>query len=398
MDATSLLEEAQIHSSDPAWLNANADELHTLMAEIIRREDDVQRVIEPLLKLLPYMLERDDLKRWGRLLEAAYERTRFAESNGFDGEATRDLSGMFIFQKRPKVPQLPTKTTRRKRIILHPTQMFEIYLILLTARHLDRRNPLDDATVIEAMKLARVVSDPWCNAKLHQVLGYLYSLQHEFQRAIDYSLLSLDYWQRKNERVEQALCAITIGESYRMLARPDSDESVISSGVEILAAVEWIERAATLFGRTSYRWQYAVAALSAASAAMQQGDYDAAVQWADQALIEYADLGSPEHLANAQYTRGLAHAYADNLDAAWGDMTAALDAWGQLGREDRLIEVEYRMSMVEGKRGDEAGAVARLEGLLARLGALEPGTWREWMEREIAGFIDTINRGYLRRS
>ena len=72
---TSLVPDIKKHINDPSWLDENVQGYYDILRDHLRDQDNLDEVIEAILYLLPELPGRDDLRRWGRLLEQIYNRS-----------------------------------------------------------------------------------------------------------------------------------------------------------------------------------------------------------------------------------------------------------------------------------------------------------------------------------
>jgi hypothetical protein len=198
---TQLLDQLADNIENKAWLEANNQELYDICRALLRHNDQIERVIHVLLQIIPQTLYFEDVKRWGKLLERAYLYTLFAQSNGIDGLYNTD--SIYIFQKRAKIPQLPTKTKRNKRIIIHPTEMLEIYWVLfLGYTDLQKVSPNQLRRILN---FSNKVGDVYLNNKTHSTFAFIHLQRGEWEKAITHAEISMLYWRTKRLMLEDGL-------------------------------------------------------------------------------------------------------------------------------------------------------------------------------------------------
>ncbi|RMG72605.1 MAG: hypothetical protein D6711_12565 [Chloroflexi bacterium] len=237
-DYTQLIEQIPHRRTDPAWLEENRQQAFDA-AKTLLLDNQWEPAADILIYLLPVLVKHPTFKQWGRLTEAVFKITPFYASNGFDGETTEPYVGKFIFQKSEAPKQLPTKTVRRKRLLTHHTQVLEMYLMLLAAKYFKHPHDLDERLVQDILEFARAINAPQINAKLYQILAYIYAYAGEGHHAIRLGELAYHYYQAKKDDLEiaQSACAVSLG--YTKLNQPQTAQS-------------WAAVAAAAFKQTQY--------------------------------------------------------------------------------------------------------------------------------------------------
>lgn len=204
---TQLLDQLSRNIDNRAWLEENNQELYDICRVLLRHNDQVERVIQALLVIIPQTLYFEDVKRWGKLLEKTYLYTVFAQANGIDGLYNTDE--IYIFQKRAKIPQLPTKTRRNKRIIVHPTEMLEIYWVLFLGYANFKDVPAEQFRRI--LNFANKVGDVYLNNKTHSTFAFVHAQRQEWDQVITHAEISMLYWRSKRLMLEDGLNNYLLG-------------------------------------------------------------------------------------------------------------------------------------------------------------------------------------------
>lgn len=367
MANTALLFDIPDKASDPIWLEENAQEVYEILLGYSRHSLNIDAAMDAIIYLMPHLLNREDVKRWSNLLEAIYHRTRFAEFNGFDGVNTRDVSPLFIMQKRDKVAQLPTKTKRRKRVILHPTQGFEIWLIMFLGRYLKQIEMMPEHLIADATHYARTIGDAYCNNKLHQALAFIYKARREADLALKHGFIAYEYWNTLGDPLEKGLSAYAISTSYQLQE-------------QFTAAQTWITRAANDFAQTEYLWQHGYIALATASLKIWMAEFDVALQWASIALEEFERVDSPVHVATSYHYMGIAHTYLKNYGTSAEYLEQALDMYEALDQMGEYWHTQHSLAFLEAKRGDKDDALQRLDRIQEALKGFPQTPWRDHQE------------------
>lgn len=373
----SILEQIPNNYTDPDWLEENAQEVYEVLRDQSRDANQLDDIVYYMLLLVPQMLNREDLKRWGRLLEQVYLRTPMGEANGLDGSTTAEYAQDFVMQKRPKVPQLPTKTQRRKRVILHPKQMFEIYLILLMATYYKRVRDMPEGLIESTLRFARTVNDPYCNNKLHQALAFIYNQLFEGELAVVHAQTAYAYWKEHENTLEAGLSAYALGIAYQITK-------------DLQSAQQWLNTAADLLAQTSFRRQHLFVAESLTRLKLLQNDLEQAYDWANVALEEAHALDLPNHIASIKHYRAIASMYVGNLDDATADLEDAMRLLADQGNSAEYMHCEQSLAFVEYRRGERDAALERLNTLRASLEPMPQSGWKDDLLQRVNRLTEAI--------
>lgn len=277
--------------SEPGWLRENIQELYDTCRGYLRQGENLHDVVMAVLHIVPTTLDSEEVKRWGKLLEQVYLRTPFAMYNGLDAVNTSDVSDIYVFQKRPKIPQLPTKTKRNKRVIVHPTQMLEMYLIMLLGYV--RPEDIKRQQINDMLYFARMVGDSYLSNKTHTTIGYIYTQRGEPELAMNHAEVTVYYWKTRRLMLEDGLNAYVIGEAYRQMG-------------DLSNASFWLNQAADHLSRTTYKSVHFTVELIAAALRLQVAregaELDSAQEEVNTTLTFFSRYGS-----QSQAQRALEH-------------------------------------------------------------------------------------------
>lgn len=364
MPDITILQDIVAKASDPIWLDQHANDIQDIIQHQSRSTPGLEVAVDAIIALMPHVIEREDYKQWAALLQTVYNRSEYAEYNGFDGEHTRDISPVFIMQKRKPMAQLPTRTTRRKRVFVHPTQMFEMYLILLLGRYMNGNDLIPEATIEDVMRLGRAVSDAYCHNKMHQVFAFMYNSRNNPEMAKLHGHIALAYWETVNNPLEVGVTAYALSDAYQIVG-------------EFEAAQTWITIAADNLAQTDYLWQHGFISLGTSTLALRTKHYDTALQWADLALEEFERIGADLQATQAIRYQGIANTYLRNYGTARTLIETALDRFEQLDERQHYLATMHSRALVEYERGDPDVALATLKALIKDLNVMPEGTWRE---------------------
>ncbi|TVR23765.1 MAG: hypothetical protein EA396_02780 [Anaerolineaceae bacterium] len=277
--------------SEPGWLRENIQELYDTCRGYLRQGENLNDVVMAVLYIVPTTLDSEEVKRWGKLLEQVYLRTPYAMYNGLDAINTLDVSDIYVFQKRPKIPQLPTKTKRNKRVIVHPTQMLEMYLIMMLGYVSPEE--IKSQQIADMLYFARMVGDSYLSNKTHTTVGYLYLRRGNPELALSHAEITTRYWKTRRLMLEDGLNAYVIGEAYRQMD-------------DLNNASFWLNQAADYLSRTTYKNVHFTVELIAAALRLQiarEGvELDSAQEEIDMTLTFFSRAGN-----QSQARRALQH-------------------------------------------------------------------------------------------
>lgn len=329
------------------WLEENAQDIYDTLRFDVKDEEHLVEVIDAMLALLPNMTRREDLRRWGKLLEQAYERTNLALNNGLHED---DKS--FIMIKRAKKPQLPTITVRNKRLLVHPAQMFEMYLIMymkyMTLETIPREY------ILEILKFANDVGDVYCLNKAHQAVAYIYNKQHKYELAIPHANTSYAYFANENNHVEAGSSAFILGTSYHQLAAEEENETDAPYAEigDYATAEYWYRRSADHYAKTNFRHQYARVSFVTTALKFSARKLDEVLDWADVTLREAQQANSNLYIGFSYMYKGLAKGELKRYEEALADLEEAQAIFKSDEKNiNHMLDVAYHIAYVHKQNG-----------------------------------------------
>lgn len=329
---------------DRTWIDQNAS---TLLTAIEDKRDD-KRAVDAILRICPYILERHDLKRWGKLLKDILKRSEVEVVEGEDRWQTYNTGQAYVLSNQKPQPR-PTKR-RRYRERPDSREMLSAYLSLLILRAY--RPGFDRATLNAALDFARQVNHTYLYYKTYQALALVCTRLGEFDRALDYAQLAYAYWNAESSDpriiLERALSAYALSSAYHGLGMLEQ-------------AQQWLEVAADLFSKVRYPLQYGIIARQRGLLHITMGQCEAAQQWLRLALEEFNRLDATLHIAVTQHYMGMLWACLDELDKATEHLLWAMTLFEQLGDVMQQQHVQTTLAYVEARQGLQAQALARLK-------------------------------------
>lgn len=377
MSNIALISEIPHRRQEDAWLEANREEAFDTIRELIDSKDTWLQAAESLLLMLPRLVNHPDFKRWGRLTEYAFKHSPYFLTNGFDGKPTIEFASDFVFQKSEAPKQLPTKTIRRKRILTHHTQVLEIYLIILVGKYFNRTSALDADLIQEIIEFARSINQPDLNAKLYQVLAYIYMYREVGDKTVRLGELSYHYYVPLNNHLEAAQSAYVVALGYQI--KKDYQQ-----------CIHWANIAADEFARTNYRSQYCSTSLLTSSTYIYIEDYESGIQWAEQGLNEAHLLQSDHYSGYANIYIGLSQTYLKNWAEAEKHLLKAREHFEVNNNIEELAHLELNIAFLEAKRRDFNDAKQRLNAVLETFNQMPESGWKDQMVASAHRLFDHI--------
>jgi len=360
---------------DDDWLNENADKLYTQIERDIRHRDTLERGIGNLLTLFPYLLRREDLLRWGKLLRQAMRLSPQVQKDENNSERVwvQPDDDIFLMVRHHYARPLPTRRRRRER--MEPSEILEIYLLLLVGHgYMDNLTP---HRVSDLMRLARAVNDPYLYAKFYQMLAFTYNRWGHLDQALDSAWVAYHYFNRHDEPLEIGLTAYAIAESYHQ--QENWQESI-----------RWLQVSRHHLDRTAYTLQNGMVSLELASQLLCAEDFATAEAHARESAKHFQTLDLPSHLAVAYYYQALAHIYQRNYDEGREYLNRSLTLYQTIGNEERAITVGYVLAFTEASAGYKNKALQYLYHNLERLNTLPASKWQDNQRSRIEKLIQAI--------
>lgn len=373
-----FLEEVFSEYNQSGWLDENHDAVYSTISRMLKSDKTISQGIDMLLLVFPYVLNREDLKRWGKLIKDALAVFRGIEAGK---EGTR--SSIYVLVQRDKRVRL-TRTKRRPRDKVVGFEMLEIYLTLLMGTLYYQSEVLTEQRINEILQFGRTVNDAHMYHKLYQTLALVYNQKQDYDRAIDFARLSYAYWSKREDtdsliRLEKALTAYAMALAYH--GKQELDRSL-----------QWLEQAADLFATVDYPLQHGVISLQRSAIYMWMEDYDTARQWAQLGLEELLPLNAGYHIAVAYHYLGMAQAYTDD-PAAFDNLLAAVDIWKAQGNILQQVYTSHTLAYAEARAGRRDEALERLHTGLVLLRTVPENRMVAAKREKIRQLIQSIEKG-----
>jgi len=194
------------------WILSQEQVIFGAIENDLKSQDTIDTAIQCLVLVFPRMFEllSKDVKLWGKLVREAFNKTVSPEEDFI----FPNPDGIFVVQLREAPSQLPTKTKRKKRELVHPQAFFEMYLVLLMTKFHEGKINITSDIMMDMILLARSVNDPYLANKTYQTLAYIYNSQSNFAQARNFSEKAWDYWMSIPSPLESLLTAYALSVAY----------------------------------------------------------------------------------------------------------------------------------------------------------------------------------------
>lgn len=370
-----------VNYRNPQWLLEYADDIYTEISNELKDPEKVNRAIDTLLIIFPSLLDRDDLKRWGRLVKDAYKAASSSKNDILTID--RDDSSVFtVFIQERRVR--PTKRRRRERI--DAGDVFETYLILYMTQLKNRWDvsDIDQDRIYDLLKFSRRVNNPYLIHKVYQTIAVIYAKQRKTEQSIDYARMAWSYWATQEDAYqptyEMALTAHTIANAYMVQEDWPS-------------ALHWLDTSADLFAQTESKNQYVAVDTLRGSIHIWMQEYAVGEQILESTLSEITDNTPSPLVASAQHTLAIAKAYLGKHDEALDYLESAYGYAEQLDDVYRLAEMDHLRAFIVASQGNQQEATSQLQSLEQRVQTMTDSKWKTFMLGKVQRLMLAIENG-----
>lgn len=352
-----LVEIAENYT-DAEWFEENAEQIYSTISRGLRDPETMVQTIDTLLLIFPYVVNREDLRRWGKLLKDM-QLTFLQEDTA--SQPRNQPENLFVIIPREKRIRL-TRTKRRPREKVVGFEILEIYLTLLMGTLYYEPDRLTERRINDLFALGRVVNHQHMYHKLYQALAMIYNNRGEYARAIEHARLALQYFQRQDIRDPQI--QLELGQSAHTLA-------ITYEGLqELEKAAYWLEYATDVFSKSDYPLQHGAAVMALGRVLVRQGDYDEAKSWCRSAVRELQAVDAIYFMGMAEYYLGAVLGYLAEYADARSHLQESFTIWQQLGNTANEAATHYTMAYFEAAAGNQDKALEQVEHSLAILDRL----------------------------
>ena len=209
------------------WILSQEQLLFSAIENDLKSQERIDVAIQCLVLIFPRMFEllSKDVKLWGKLIREAFNKTVSPEDDFILPNANdMTVNGIYVVQLREAPSQLPTKTRRKKRELVHPQAFFEMYLTLLMTKFYEGKINITSDIMMDMMILSRSVNDPYLANKTFQTIAYIYNSRSEFLQARNFAEKAWDYWSVLPSPLESFLTSYALYVAYSGL----NDEALAS--------------------------------------------------------------------------------------------------------------------------------------------------------------------------
>jgi hypothetical protein len=239
MVITDWLDEALVRYDDGPWLTANDRSLIVAIYEALKKGGDHDAGIHALLYLFPHFIHRKSVKRWHKLNRKALKVSRSRKHRESPTDAVRQ---MYVLTPQ-KLESAPPRRKRSERV--DPRELFEMYLNVFMEYFYVYPERFTPNLIERLLYLTSQINIPYYYNKIYQILGLIYNYSGEYDKALDRIRLANNFWQNRKDKLELALSAYVTAEAYQGLGHDEQ-------------ALDWMERANTLFSKIDYPEQRSV--------------------------------------------------------------------------------------------------------------------------------------------
>jgi len=344
---------------DPQWVEEYGKDLYKAVNKGIRKPETIGPAVDTMLKLYPRLIGRDDIKKWVKVSEKALAKLGI-EQRIPKKDPTRIeylINSQYVVKRADHSTTVITKT-KRKRHRLNPRQMFETYLILTMTLYYRRQITIDQQRIDDMLAFARTINSPHHYYKLYQTIAFVLARQLHSRQAAIYGKHAYDYFVKTKDKNEQAFCAAALANAYQPF--------------DARQALHWLDIAAELMSKTSYTGQHGYVSKETANIYVYLGEWDAADQWANQAIKDFQQSDNEYGVAMALHTRAMARAYRGDLIEATVDVNQAMDYFEAENMDEMFIHATLTLAFVEAKQNQRDDAISRAQTALNMLNAQDP--------------------------
>jgi len=270
--------------------------------------------------------------------------------------ANREAVG-FLEQALAALSHLPDSPERSEQAI---DLRLDLRPPLLQMGQLDRVLTLSQ----EAEAMAQQLGDEPRLGRVYTYLANYYYLTGEPDRAVEYGERCLRIGEAAQDRSLQALARGYLGTSYHAQGKFPEAERVLRQNLEALGTVP--ADGATIQNRISFVTSAAWVAFTCADL----GNFDAAIDYLDQAARAATATGHPYPQAIAQTWAGLVHLRRGELEAALPFLEQSVDACREKGLDVWRPIPSSLLGLTRVRLGQVGEGLALLEESVSRLEAL----------------------------
>lgn len=366
------LNEVVANYHDADWLDKAADDLYDTLHRLIRSEKTIQQATEVFLIVFPFLMAREDLRRWGSLFKDTLRVFNKVAVN-------KNKPTFYVLEPRERKIRL-TRTRRRPREKVTGPEIFEIYMTLLMSTTFENNvASLTSERLNEIFMLGRAVNNQELYHKWYQTLTFIYNKQNLYDRAVDMGHMAYNYWavQDNNNptvKLEIAMSAYALAQTYSGLQ-------------QYKTAVHWFDLADTWFSKLIMPLQQGIVSMHRAQVYLKSGYTSAAVDMFERCLQDLRMTDARYYTAEAQQGLGLALGRSGQFDAGAEQIEVAQDLWLQIEAHLEYIESEHILAQIESYAGHKDAAVERLQANISRLDDLDDPRvpeQREQMQQTLA--------------
>ncbi len=276
----------------------------------------LQDSIRSLSMIFSCVLADPKTERWNKLLLNALHETHILHDIELEMQVWKQIGQINIHNGNGYYAQVAFHKAleRAKERGTLPQATLEVYAGLLHAQMMHPDDTLEEEMITWVTDLLEETEDPCLQGELTQALAFAYTQRGSYDKAIAYGKRAIEHWKSVGKVIEMARTAFTIAAAYRAAKDYDS-------------AQRYLECAKDLFGKTTFRRQYALVAHEQASLYYEQGQHKQAIQWFYEALKESLALDLKHIIAPIRHGLALAQMALGDYKGAKKNLRLALNWW-----------------------------------------------------------------------
>lgn len=366
------------HYNDLSWLSKEADDLYHVIRTGLLVPRLYHHSIEALFAIAPYMLRRDDFRRWSSLLLDA-----LAAASNFPDETLRGRVFALVGQSdmlNGEIRQARQAYEITREIagrIGDEDLLLLSYIGMLKAETFQQTSAYTDEVVERIQQVAQTVDSPQFDAWLNQTLCIYYAHRGRTQQALGFGMMALAYWLQRGNPLEIAKSLLALLAACHVAELVGYSELLLGEIEKHLPYAHSDQL-------------YAVAAYHTGATAHFRGDYGRARDELRRARDNFERLAWRHHLAMSDHALGLVYIELGDYYEARARLMGAAQTWERLGAVYEFASAQHALGYLEAKRGSLDTGLALLRHarrLCQRIPRMEARTMLEgYIDEDIAVF------------
>jgi tetratricopeptide (TPR) repeat protein len=262
--------------------------------------------------------------------------------------------------------------------------MVASYAGMFKLQWFDLSHPLAANAIKRALTLADQIDDLALKATLHDALAHAYIRLGENQVALGHGQMALVYASNHENKVGLGRACFTLAMIYRLIV------VYFGPAVCLKHADMFLQMARSTFATVRDNWLYPLIAYETGTLLLQRGEYQAAKEWLEIALVEANNLQLQHHRAVAHHALGLVQTALKEYDAAQENLEEAIGLWVEMQNVFEHASALQALGYLYGLKGEIPAARKLLNGALRLCGELPAVPLRQTLRKNIQDSIDEL--------